>query len=177
MPKLNSVKAIAIASVVLFYAASVFGADQPVPPAPIPAQIPVAKKIFIANVPGARFPDPLTNPARTYDEFYAAMKTWGHYELVSAPADADLIFEVNFVSTVIKVSGTKSGCDSSSSSELQLVIVDPKTRTTLWWVQEDIAGAIRVKTWDKNFDTAMNVLVGKVQILSAPPAAVESGKP
>jgi hypothetical protein len=181
MTRINSVKAIVIASLVLLHAASLFGADQPVPSAPIPAQIAAAKKIFIANVPGAKLPESLTNPTHVYDEFYAAMKTWGHYDLASTPADADLIFEVNFVSTVTRVSGTKeSGCDSSSSAELQLVIVDPKTRIILWWLQDDIEGAIRAKTWDKNLDTAMSVLVGKVQILSTPPTTttvVGSGKP
>ena len=33
-------------------------------------------------------------PDRAYNEFYAAMKTWGRYELVAAPRDADLVFEI-----------------------------------------------------------------------------------
>ena len=32
----------------------------------------------------------------TYNEFYAAMKSWGRYELVSSPADADMVFEIRF---------------------------------------------------------------------------------
>jgi hypothetical protein len=179
MTTMNSVKAIVIVSLILLYTTSLLGADQPVPPAPIPIQIAVAKKIFIANVPGAKLRGSLTSPTRVYDEFYGAMKTWGHYELASAPADSDLIFEVNYVSTVTRVSGSKeSGCDSSSSSELRLVIVDPKTRTILWWLQEDIEGANRDKTWDKNFDAAMNVLVGNLKLLgTSPTATVESVKP
>ena len=75
-------------------------AEQPkqAPPAPIPAQILEAKKVFVANAGGDELStdDPLFSgdPDRAYNQFYAAMKTWGKYELVSAPADADLWFEI-----------------------------------------------------------------------------------
>ena len=32
-----------------------------------------------------------------YNEFYEHMKSWGKYQLVQAPADADLVFEIRFV--------------------------------------------------------------------------------
>src|ERR1700676_192825 len=58
-------------------------------PAPIPAQILSAKKVFIANGGGDESRNEATSysggPARTYNEFYAAMKSWGHYDLVAAP--------------------------------------------------------------------------------------------
>ena len=62
--------------------------------APIPSQITAAKKVFISNTAG----DDLysADPAQVYNAFYMAMKSWGHYELVGAPADADLVFEVSF---------------------------------------------------------------------------------
>src|SRR5262249_58085013 len=66
--------------------------------APIPAQILSAKKVFIANAGGdeSRFDAPgyTGGPDRFYNEFYAGAKSWGRYELVSTPAEADLIFEI-----------------------------------------------------------------------------------
>jgi hypothetical protein len=66
-------------------------------PAPVPAQILAAKKVFIANGGGdeACYGDEALysgGPDRTYNEFYAAMKNWIRYELAIAPADADLVF-------------------------------------------------------------------------------------
>src|SRR6516164_9206963 len=73
----------------------VFGKQQPKesPIAPIPAAITTAQKVFVSNAPGDSLPASLGGPARPYHEFYAAIKSWGHYQLVSSPADADLIFE------------------------------------------------------------------------------------
>ena len=78
-------------------------ADKPkdaVPPAPVPSPIAAAKKVFISNAPGSSLPASFGGPDRTYNEFYAAMKGWGPYELVAAPSDADLILEISFTSSL-----------------------------------------------------------------------------
>ena len=110
-----------------------------VPPAPVPSPIAAAKKVFISNAPGSNLPTSLGGPDRTYNEFYAAMKGWGHYELVSAPSDADLILEISFTSSLSGVGGTStSGCISYSDSELRLVILDAKMHVPLWWFNEAV---------------------------------------
>jgi hypothetical protein len=68
---------------------------DPVPSAPVPSPITAARKVFISNAPGNNLPPSLGGPDRTYNEFYAAMKGWGHYQLVAAPSDADLILEIS----------------------------------------------------------------------------------
>jgi hypothetical protein len=68
-------------------------ADAPAPP--VPSTILTAKKVFISNTTGEMVLPP-GNPDMTYNEFYAAMKSWGRYELVSSPADADMVFEIRF---------------------------------------------------------------------------------
>jgi hypothetical protein len=152
---------------ILLVLASSLAAAQSTLAAPLPPQIAAAKKIFIANVPGSRLPGQSNDTALAYDDFYVALKSWGHYDLAAAPSDADLIFEISYVSAIAEVNGTKdSGCSSSNSFDLQLVIVDPKTRVPIWWLQQDIKGARRAKTWDKNFDDAMAILVGNVKIIS-----------
>ena len=88
--------------------------SKAVPTAPIPPQILAAKKVFIANAGG----DEMTGddqrfsggPDRAYNEFYAAMKSWGRFEIVNSPADADLLLEIKqYVSAV-----TPTGRGSSS---------------------------------------------------------------
>ena len=59
----------------------VFGKQQPKdssPSAPIPTPIATAQKIFVANAPGDSLPASLGGSAGPYQEFYAALKSWGH---------------------------------------------------------------------------------------------------
>lgn len=73
-----------------------------IPLAPIPAPILAARKVFISNG-GAdlivwRAFQRAGIPNEPHSSFYAAMKSWGRYELVHDPAEADLVFEVRFCS-------------------------------------------------------------------------------
>src|ERR1700679_393553 len=90
----------------LFFALS-FGlagaaSAQGAPSAPVPAQLVTAGKSFISNAGGDI--DPTTKqlgdfvglPIRPYNDFYAAMKSWRRYQIVSTPSDADLVFEISF---------------------------------------------------------------------------------
>jgi hypothetical protein len=134
-----------------------------VPAAPLPSQILTAKKVFISNAG--------VGTDSAYNEFYAAIKSWGRYELVAAPADADLVLEISLSSQITGVSGTKeSGCDSSSASWFKLALLDTKTRIVLWTVTETIQPFIRQKTGEKNLDDAINKLVGDLKDLTAQPA-------
>ena len=119
-----------------------FPADKPkaqVPPAPVPSPIASARKVFISNAPGSDLPASLGGPVRSYNQFYAAMKDWGHYELVGSPSDADLVLEISLNSSLSSVGGTStSGCISYSSSELRLVILDTRMHVPLWWFNEEV---------------------------------------
>jgi len=109
------------------------------PPAPVPSAIAASKKVFISNAPGSNLPGSFGGPDRTYNEFYAAMKGWGHYELVAAPSGADLILEISFTSLLSGVGGTSTmGCISSNYTELRLVILDAKMHVPLWWFNEAV---------------------------------------
>jgi hypothetical protein len=157
-----------------------FGAQQPkdvTPPAPVPVSIATAKKVFIANAPGDSLPASLGGPSRTYNEFYAAMKSWGRYELASAPADADLILEISFANPITGVNVmSTSGGSSSSTLLLKLVIVDPKAHIPLWWFTESFAlkGGFsrRKETLSSNFDRSIADLVDEVRKLVGAPAVV-----
>jgi len=57
---------------------------------------PVRQKIFISNTSDGEGLVLEDAPSWTYSRFYAAMQILGRYQIVDRPADADLIFEVNY---------------------------------------------------------------------------------
>jgi hypothetical protein len=68
--------------------------------APIPAQIITPEKVFISNggvhsVALAAFKR-AGDTKEPHNRFYADMKSWGRWEIVASPADADLVFEIPF---------------------------------------------------------------------------------
>jgi hypothetical protein len=142
------------------------------PAAPIPAQIFTAKKIFIAN--GGSTVDTFGIPSLTYDEFYAGMKSWGKFELVPSPADADLVYEISFDAPIGAVEIPQLFADKTYSVlQLRLVILDPTTHVVLWRFTEHVEAAALQSTWRKNFDRAETALADDVKALTTPvgPAA------
>ena len=145
-------------------------------PAPVPPQIGAAQKVFISNGGGANLDAALYRtvinggPDRPYDEFYAAMKGWGRYQLVSSPADADVVFRISFrfSDTGLEWIFDQKGV-TPVLGPLQLAIVDPKTRVALWTIVEYVPAAILLGNRDKNFDQSMNTLVDRLKKLVAPP--------
>jgi len=89
------------------------------------------------------------------------MKTWGKYELVANPTDADLVFEIGLV-------GVRH---NPFYDQLRLVILDPKTHTILWTFVEHASAGARQKSRDAAFDRAMGILVDDVKTVSAQTAA------
>lgn len=148
------------------------------PAAPIPAQILAAKKVFIANA-GGDIPwneNPLFSGGqdRAYNQFYAAMKTLGRYELTGAPGEADLLFEIQFVAPPL--AGYAAGRPDSLGGapydpQFRLVIRDPKRNALLWAVTEHAPWAMLQGNRDKNYDQALARIVTDVQRISLPASA------
>lgn len=108
-------------------------------PGPIPAQIINAKAIFIANAPGDNFPETDGGPNRPYNQVYGAIKAWAHYDLVSSPTEADLVFEVSFTNKLAGTGGLNTtACSAETNPQLSITILDPKTGIPLWWLAEDM---------------------------------------
>ena len=138
--------------------------QSPLPPAPLPSQLLAGKKVFISNVPGALFLSPRNaedDPYRPYNQFYASLKSWGYYELVPDPADADLIFEINLADR--PTLGNAMVQSSVRLAYLDLTVRDPKTQAVLWWFAERVQGANRPATGEKNYNEAMTNLVNDVK--------------
>jgi len=149
--------------------AAVQAQDAQAPAAPLPAQIASAKKAFISNTG--------VGAATNYNEVYAAIKSWGRYEIVAAPEDADVVLEISLTTKIAAVSGSKdSGCDSSNASTFKLVVLDAKTHFVLWTIAENVQPFARAKTGEKNMGEAMNRIVSDLKLLTTQPAPVDASK-
>ena len=143
-------------------------------PAPLPSQVVNGRKIFIANAGAENALLYNGGPQRFYNQFYAAMKSWGHYELVGSPAEADLVFEISSRTSFLGV-GSTSG-RNITDPQLRLAIIDPATRITLWTFIEHIEPALLQSNRDKNFDHALNDLVNDFQSVAGQPVASANNK-
>lgn len=136
--------------------------------APIPSQITSAKKVFISNTVG----DDLysNDPSQVYSAFYSAMKSWGRYDLVSSPGNADLIFEISFREPVVGVAVTGSAASvpvggSYTNPHLRLVISDPKTHVSLWWFIARVRQPLSAS--EKNLDHSIVDLMGQLKQIAS----------
>jgi len=142
------------------------------PAAPVPPEILSANVIFIANGGGEESPLFSGGPDRAYNQFYAAMKSWGRYKLASLSDNAGLLFEVQFV--LAPFSRTVFHGDSEAQSadpQLRLVIRNAKTQALLWRFTEHVEWAALQSNRDKNFDEALAKIVESLETLAAGPAA------
>ncbi|MFY9854123.1 MAG: hypothetical protein WAK26_09640 [Terracidiphilus sp.] len=148
------------------------------PAAPLPSQILTAKRVFISNAGGALDPKLWSGgPAQPYNELYAAIRSSGQYQLVAAPADADLIIEISFADPLTNVSGTKeSGAVSSSTPQLNLVLRDLKTSIVLWTLNEKTSTSHMQKGRDQALADTIHQLVGDLKALTSQPAAPNVAK-
>lgn len=163
-----------VAIVLISAPALMLGAPKEIPAAPLPGQIATARKIFISNAGD----DPHFKRLglhRAYDQFYSAMKDWGHYELATSPSEADIVFEISLASQI-----EKYGHEQDSAPFLRLAILDPKTRITLWEFAEELetGGIVLVGLrLDSKFDKAMDRIVEDVKGLVQPPSPPAPAKP
>lgn len=145
--------------------------------APIPAQISTAKTVFISNtgvdINSLEAMKRAGDRNQAYDEFYRAVKDWGRYRLVGAPAEADLVFEIRFITPMIP-----NGNGVNYEPQILLTILDTKTHFPLWALVEPVQGAFRKATWEKNLKDGVTNLVNDVKELSGahPSTANGSGR-
>ncbi|MBB5066132.1 hypothetical protein [Granulicella mallensis] len=113
------------------------------PPSPPPSpdvitRMTSAKKIFLSNGgEDAQFVHDIPGgPNLAYDELYASLKQWDHFQLVTSPAQADLIFEIRGTErSAIVESASPDGRHSDVTyfpAFLNLSILDPSTQSSLY---------------------------------------------
>ncbi len=150
-----------------FIAVQTTQAQQTTPSAPIPSQIAEAHTVFISNAGAdSYFPTYFSGGSdRAYNDLYAAVKNWGKYRLVPAPAQADLILEVRSIASA-NVSGVGGNVDTSYNPQIRLQLLDPKTRIVLWTLMADIRQGGLQKTRDARFDKAAAAIFTQLRQLS-----------
>ena len=134
--------------------------------APIPDPLLKGKRVFISYELGdvTAFPRGYSGgPERAYSEFYAQMKQWGRFELVSDPKEADLIFAIRFVDP------------PEIKAQIRVGISDARTHVSLWGFVEEVDSALRKKNRDNLFSDSVSLLVNDIKQLlepsSGPPAS------
>ncbi len=142
--------------------------------APVPSIIASAQRVFISNAGSDSYgsvsyspPDTYTGgPNRFYNQFYAAMKSWGRFTLTDSPTDAEVVYEVRFTSPVVNQTSQGIG-DFIYDPQLNLRLLEPRTRVILWSLTEHIAPARTASGANKNFDSAVARMVARVKGLLA----------
>ena len=160
----------------LFLAAATAVAQQAA--APVPAAILSAGKVFLSNAgsDGGLFPHPFSGtPDRPYSQLYAALKSWGQYDLVGDPAEADLVLELRLLAPNGPANADKTKGASDPLPTFRLVIYDRKTHYVLWALTESIDGALMQKGHDHNFDEALDALLDDLkQVTGKTPAHAQA---
>jgi hypothetical protein len=150
--------------------------------APVPGQILTARRAFISNAGSESYGSQtyfrLTKydggPNRLYNQFYAAIKNWGHYELVDSPADADVVCEVRFTSPIVD---KETAYDLVYDPQLNVTILDPKTRVALWSLTEHIQPARNREGDNRNFDQAVARLAERTRMLTSGSVSSSDARP
>jgi hypothetical protein len=123
--------AVVCAGIVVFSAAGQQPtSDGATPAGPLPSAIFTAKKVFISNAgaDGGLFPHPFSGGQdRGYNQFYAAMRTWGRYELVNGPDEADVVLELQLVGPSGPANANKAKGASDPSPMFRLSVIERKT--------------------------------------------------
>jgi hypothetical protein len=140
-----------------------------IPGAPLPAAVANAKKVFLLN--GQTTAQYLTKNgnALAFDTLYADVKSWGKYELVDSPKDADIVIELQYrpysegarsfgvynpsTHTVQTRSVEEIGADFA------LVLYEVKSKEQLWSVSDSCGVARRVKNQQKEVIKSIGRLV------------------
>jgi hypothetical protein len=140
-------------------------AQQTVPAAaPVPPQIAAAHKVFVSNGGGSNYFNMFTGgPDRAYNSLYAELKQSNRYQLVSAPADADLIFQIRSIAPAVDASTPDSPGGIAYNPQLILSIQDPATHAVLWTTSANVRAFGRQKTRDAEFDQSLEVAVDKLR--------------
>jgi hypothetical protein len=100
-----------------------------------------------------------------YSDFYLAIKSWGRYEVVATPAEADLILETSFVMLQVSVNDALR-----LDPTYKLTIIDPRTHVVLWAFFEHVKRALLPGTVGKNFENARTKMMLDLKLLCADPS-------
>lgn len=143
--------------------------SQAPPPqqAPVPPQIAAAHNVFLVNNGAdANFPVPV---GEAYNDVYTALQAWGHFQLVTTPDQADLVFQLSAIAPITGVGGDANDVYTITGPAFRLAIKDPKTNVTLWTITSPVDLAGRSAARARWFNIAVTNLVSRVKVLANQP--------
>jgi hypothetical protein len=135
----------------------------------VPPAITAAKSVFLSNAGSDSylFPQPFSGDTdRAFGQFYASIQGWHRYQLVTDPAQADLVLELQFTAQASLPSADKVTSLAKPLPMLRLVIYDRSTHYILWALTESVEYALLQKNHDKNFDVAVEKLTNDLKRLT-----------
>ena len=142
-------------------------AQQTTPAAPVPSQIQQAQTIFLTN--SGSDPNFPIDATKAYNDIYAALQTWGRYELVNSPDQADLVFQLKGIAPITDVSGNRGGVYSVTSPAFQLTILDPKSNIALWTITSPVTVHGRNQALARWVSLSETNLVSRVKVVAGQP--------
>jgi hypothetical protein len=141
--------------------------NSTVSPPPTPSQIQQAHTVFLTN--SASDPNFPIDETKAFNDIYAALQAWGHYQLVNSPEQADLVFQLRDIAPITDVTGNDGGVYSYTSPAFQLTILDPRSNIALWTIISpvNLTGKNQVfARWVSNSETN---LVSRVKVVAGQP--------
>ena len=128
---------------------------------PVPTGLTFGRRLLISNggADAGLFPHPFTGTQdRGYGQFYSLLGANKTYQLVTAPADADLVLELQLTAPSGSLGGDKKRGTEDALPTFKLTIYDRPSHYILWTISQTIDQANLQKTHDKNFDDALALL-------------------
>jgi hypothetical protein len=99
------------------------------------------------------------------------MQSWGRYQIVGDPSQADVVFELQLIAPPGPSSGNKVNGASDPLPMFRLVIYDRRTHYVLWALTESIMVAYLQNTHDNNFDAALAALAMDLKRVTSAPTS------
>ncbi|MGA7884376.1 MAG: hypothetical protein WCA44_01445 [Acidobacteriaceae bacterium] len=139
---------------------------------PVPPEVLTAHAVFVSNGGGSNYFQIFDGgPNRAYNTFYSQLKKAGHYELVSSPSQADVIFEIRAIAPAVPVNDAPS-----YNPQVILTIRDPKTNAVLWTASANVRVIGTKKRRDRQFDQSVAVLVDELAQVTGQPLTTAQTK-
>lgn len=142
---------------------------QTAPPqqAPVPAEIAAAHTVFLVNNGAdANFP---ISADDAYNDVYNALQSWGHFQLVTSPDQADLVFQLRDIAPITGVIGDRNSVYAINGPAFRLAIKNPKTNVTLWTITSPAQVFGRRASRERWLDIDVTNLVSRVKVLANQP--------
>ena len=153
-------------------------APLPPPPPSVISQLRAAKKIFVDTVDEDSYfvHDIGGAPNLTYVQFYAALKQWGHFQLVDSYSQADLIFDIEGTEQPTDIENNGRGVQNKDYTVtkyppmLNLSILTP-SQDLLYKIVLPAGRAGKIAKGKITFAQSIDALTDKIKTLVAAPAS------